>query len=231
MIAVFCAAALTALTGGCDLGLTPFVEPTDADLTPSPTVEGGSTLDGSKPGEDARAPVDGAIPVDAGDAGGDAAVVKRVFVTSAVTTGTIGGQAGADTRCQQAVANGALGGTFVAWLSVTGAAAPARILDVGPWYLVDKKTRVFVNKAAMSTTGAEVAIDRDEKGTLVANPEGVWTGTLANGTVAPQTCANFGVALPGQLGQAGTVQKEGTQWTQSGNTPCSTANHIYCIEQ
>jgi hypothetical protein len=227
-VAVVGAAAFTALMGGCDLGLTPFVEPTDAQVTPAPTIEGGS--DATRPGEDARAPLDGSVTETGGDAGGDAGVVKRVFVTSTLTNGAFGGQGGADVKCQQAVASGALGGNFIAWVSVAAAAAPARLLDVGPWYLVGTKTRVFANKAAITGLGPEVPIDRDEKGTVVGNPESVWTGTLSNGTAAPQSCTNFTLAGAGQLGQAGSVQKLG-QWTQAGNDTCNTMSRIYCIEQ
>jgi hypothetical protein len=46
--------------------------------------------------------------------------VKRVFVTSTVYTGNLGGSAGADDKCQERADAAGLGGTFKAWLSATG---------------------------------------------------------------------------------------------------------------
>lgn len=232
-LGVAVAVASAAAFAGCDLGLAPFVEPNDAAITPPTTTEGG--VDASKPAEDARVP-DDATTTDAADAAADAAdagPLKRVFVTSTVTNGNVGGVAGGDAKCAAAAVVGNLGGTFVVWLSVAGTAAPTRITGAGPWYLVGGTTRVFANKAAITTSGPEVPIDRDEKGIVNVAPDLVWTATQAVGTAAGQNCNNFTGIQVGQNGVAGSTKEKNAQWTQvAGNSNCQNAAlHLYCFEQ
>jgi hypothetical protein len=64
----------------------------------------------------------------------------RVFVTSTIYMGYLGGLDGADAKCQS-VANAAqLGGTFKAWLRDDTTAARDRLNHAtGPYVLVDRR--------------------------------------------------------------------------------------------
>jgi hypothetical protein len=226
VIGVAQAAALAVVLHGCNLDLKPFVEP-DAtpfaplDATPVPTV------DSSVPG------VDAAVEAGPGDSGPPIVEnAKRVFVTSAITTGALGSIDGADKICQNAATTAKLNGSFTAWLSVTGQPAILRLRINGPWYLVDRRTRVFASKAAVVTTGPEVPIQTDENGKKLDQTAGLtWTGTTAGGTESPadQNCTGFTAELGS--GAVGDTTKTGAKWTESGLSICATALHLYCFEQ
>jgi hypothetical protein len=233
-----------AALSACNLELQPYVAPEDDDGDdPSSRSDsgGGGGGGGSRPA-DGNAPVDGSGtqndastssgsgPTDGGDAG---LVGKRIFVTSKTINGNLGAQTGADSQCQT-LANGAgLGGKFIAWLSTGsgfGPASPAigRIQDVGPWFLVDRRTRVFANKAALTSGTAEAPINRDEKGVQVAVGS-VWTGTQTNGTAAAQTCSNFQSTF--SSGLVGRSDLANSNWTAAGLLDCDLPARLYCIEQ
>lgn len=210
----------------CDLDLEPYVDPVDGGQQVVLTDSGKTD---AQPREDGGGAVDAGVDADPKDATADAGTVKRVFVTSSTVNGSLGGVAGADTRCQQLAAAANLGGTFVAWVSVAGQPAPTRILGAGPWFLVDKKTRVFASKLAMTTTGPEIPIDIDEKGAKIGNPNQVWTGTQFAGTASNNNCNNF--TSPIGNGLTGEADKTAAQWTQSANLSCTQPLRLYCIEQ
>lgn len=213
---------------GCDLDLKPYVDPveTGGPLVPS---DSGGAAEAASP----DAAPDDASSVDGGDAG-DGGLRKRIFVSSTLFTGNLGGVAGANAQCQQLAKAANLGGTFVAWLSVTVPPDPVvdRLQDVGPWYLVDRKTLVLPSELALAA-GALAPIDHDEKGIKLTGTQNlVWTGTQSNGQAAAQNCGNFAAAV-GQ-GLAGNANKQGLEWTQSavGNpASCAVPLRLYCLEQ
>src|SRR5262245_2730644 len=126
---------------------------------------GGSGGTGGMGGSGGAGGADGAV-----DATADAPVLvdagpcfpsgKRIFVTSTPYTGDLKtngagmtGLHGADNLCGLAATAAGLGGTWTAWLSSSTVDAIDRINDVGPWYLVDRCTLVFNNKASIVTSG------------------------------------------------------------------------------
>jgi hypothetical protein len=225
--------AVTALGGtilaACDLHLQPYVDPVDPGLDSGGGVQDPTSETGPG-GSEAGAPRDASS--DAGDAGLPG--VKRVFVTSNVTIGAMGGVAGGDTICQKQAAAANLGGTFVAWLSAANAPAIGRLAANGPWYLVDRTTRVFASKEAIITTFPEVPIDHDETGKPVKGAVGaalVWTGTSSTGQtpVGAGNCVDFTGIGTGQAGSF-TGARSPT-WTQAQASDCTAELHLYCFEQ
>src|SRR5687767_102262 len=178
--------------GGCDLDLPAYTP----DAGAQQFIDANFGTDVAQPVEDAKVEEDTSV-VDAGVDADASGPRKRVFVTSATSNGAFGATGlaaltAADARCQTAADGQNLKGTFVAWLSFANPAAPAitRIAkDVGPWVLLGTNTVVFANKTAMTTTGPEVPIDRDETGKAVGAPDTVWTGTAANGTAEGNPCS------------------------------------------
>ena len=228
-VGTFAVAAASAMSiGACDLELKPFVEPVDSGTVVVPNDSGGPRVD-AEPQKDAESPVDAPVTTEAGDG---STPRKRVFVSSALFPGNLGGVVGANGKCQQAATAANLGGTFIAWLSVTGDPVLPRIQGTGPWYLVDRDTLVFANKTVITTVGPNVPIDRDEQGNkVVAGVQLVWTGTQTDGTAGSQNCAQFAQAEPGFAGLAGQLDEKRQQWTNSQNVSCLQQLHLYCIEQ
>src|SRR4051794_18448419 len=116
-------------------------------------VNGGGAADG------------GALSPDGGSAGpdgGNGAPQKHIFVTSMTYGSNLGGLTGADAKCRTLATAASLGGTWKAWLSTTSTNAIDRIVDVGPWYLMNG-VKTFNNKAALRGTPL-VPISLDEYG-------------------------------------------------------------------
>lgn len=162
---------------------------------------------------------------------------KRMFVTSTLYKGDLGGLAGADLKCQNAAVAIGLSGQFKAWLSMNGApavSALSRINDVGPWFSVDGKQKYFNNKAGLATSPL-VLVSMDEKGKVVntsgGEPGDVWTGTAAGGTATPADCGGWIDASSSATGTYGLLASI-TSWTEAGSPSfCSGTRRLYCIEQ
>jgi len=223
-------AVLVSVFAACDLGLTPYVAA--ADSGPQTIVDAGNTVIDT-------GTVDSGS--DAGDGGDAGTGPKRVFITSTTFGGDFGGQhgqAGADAICQ-GLATARFGASrFVAWISESVGAKDAidHLADVGPWYLTDRRTLIFANKAAI-VTGPLRGINLDETGANVSTADRVWTGTLLSGRVggaSNATCTDWtitGIAA-NTTGISGTVASERTgDWTQAFSEQCFNRNHIYCFEQ
>jgi hypothetical protein len=213
-------AATALLAAACDLELKPYVDRVDGGGTALPEL-----------GRDAGPPpppfeIDPAPPRDAGR---DATPIggKRVFVTSSTTPGNFGGLAQADAMCQSLAERANVPGRFVAWLSTDGVNAPVRITGNGPWYLMDGRL-VFPSKLAITTDGPSADIDRDERNNRQLAVL-VWTGTQATGAASSATCVNY--TNSGATGQSGRTNQTDREWTQSGPTFCTQAQHLYCFEQ
>src|SRR5258706_251442 len=73
---------------------------------------------------------------------------KRVFVTSSIYSGAVGGLAGADAQCQYRAGVHGFTGTYRAWLSDKTTNAYDRVIDDGPWYTT-KDQLAFSTKADM----------------------------------------------------------------------------------
>jgi hypothetical protein len=169
--------------------------------------------------------------------GGSGAVnstAQRIFVTSGQFGSDLGGLSGADAHCNTAAEAASLSGSWVAWLSSTTDDAIDRVTGAGPWYLVDRKTKVFNNRANLMTTPL-VGIATDEQG-QPANPQDwVWTGTAVGGAKDCDTmsceCADWSAQTTSFV-STGQVGASDSQWTQRMPTQlCNFNLHLYCLEQ
>lgn len=170
-------------------------------------IDPGSTSDGGGDGgPDTQAIPEGAL---------------RVFITSTAYTGDLGGLEGGDAKCQLAADAAGLGGSFVAWLSMSflGAGddsfeihAIDRVSGDGPWYRLDGQL-AFSNRANLGTSprvqinidelGEEVGGETDIipvvdefgmtiGGNIIEGPRYVWTGTVAGGQSSPDAFHDCG---------------------------------------
>jgi hypothetical protein len=187
----------------------------------------------------------GPIDPNAGDAGPDLSRL-RMFATKAAYNGDLRsagrkltGLDGADALCQSAADGAQLGGTFIAFISDERTDVRDRVLDEGPWYLVDRTTLVFASKNAISAAPAN-RIEMDESGGKptdyvggvdqfgnVWSQQGValyWTGGSGMHT---DTCGDWTVS--------NGVPSEGAVSTSDlGTFPNSFCDHqhrLLCIEQ
>jgi len=151
----------------------------------------------------------------------------RVFVTSEFYSGNLGGPEGADARCGQRADVGRLGGTWRAWVSTDSQSAAQRLdLDRGPFELVDG-TLVAVDRADLLDGSLEATIFLDENGGSILHD--VWTGTLADGSVAPATCGGW--TDGGSTGRCGASYAADETWTDNITPGCGTPLALYCFEQ
>jgi hypothetical protein len=160
--------------------------------------------------------------------GGSAGARKRIFVTATNYQGSLGGLSGADSKCTTAATAATLGGTWKAWLSDGTTNAIDRIADVGPWYLVDKTTLIFNNKANLQT-GPLDTIGQTEQGTNVGGVA-VWSGTSTGGTHSGSTCTNWTTSSLSVYGTSGSSDSS-QFWTDVSDTACSQMQSLYCLEQ
>ena len=167
----------------------------------------------------------------------------RVFVSEAGVVGaTLGGLAGGDAFCQNVAEDAGLAGTFKAWLSAGGATPASRfnnLAKAGPYQLVPNQgdgnnppPTVAADFADLTDCGLQAclqsAINRTENGSVQGGQPLVWTGTLANGTAASDTCGGWTSAGNGLAGVATAADEV---WTDSLSVDCQSPLQLYCFEQ
>ena len=119
-----------------------------------------------------------------------------------------------------------LSGTFVAWLSTTGAGgvdAVDRLADAGadgPWFNLNPAggEQISATRAGLTDGAIDNPVRYDETG---ADPAGipVWTGTDVDGTAGPNTCDNWASSLNTDQGTEGAKYGLGRTWTRLSSTP------------
>lgn len=170
-----------------------------------------------------------------GDAGGG----KRVFVSSTVMNGDLGGVTGADGKCQKLANDAKLGGTWRAWVSTPASTAGSRFTpSLVPYVRLDG-VMVAASFAEMTGQGkllAPIKVD-ETKATVIADASGkvlVWTNTGVAGD-SQDTNLNCGgwSALGSAKAIVGDALKADNEWTTvvSAFPACTSPLRIYCFEQ
>ena len=160
---------------------------------------------------------------------------NRVFVTSTLQSGDLGGLAGADAICAARAAAGGLPGTYVAWLSTGSVNAISRLGTARGFVRIDGKP--FANSAAdivanrifnpmrINESGADVSSGISPGASTLT----VFTGTLGNGTVATgATCDDYTNASGSA--RRGEVSGGPVSWTARQDSNCSTIRRLYCFQ-
>jgi hypothetical protein len=156
-----------------------------------------------------------------------------VFVSSSSSTGSFGGLAGADTECQKLADDANLAGTYRAWLSAPGAAAPipatSRVTGAGPFLLV--------NGAMVASTVSDM-LDRDGPDRQInitqwndtTRATQVWTGTDGGGAYSDLSCGTWNATTAS--GTVGDPTLHTGAWTDTGAAAsCATNGALYCFQQ
>jgi len=166
--------------------------------------------------------------------------IRRVFVTSNLFNGNLGGLAGADAKCQEAAGNAGLTGTYKAWLSDSVAAAKDRLthFNNGYYVLVDG-TPVIDGWDDLVTFPFDLinSINIDENGNEVTTNvvSAVWTNTTQMGYLRHSnisySCANW-TSSTSYYGYYGVSVYNNYFWTNRGATAsCRGTLRLYCFEQ
>jgi hypothetical protein len=150
----------------------------------------------------------------------------RVFVTSSRFEGDFGGVGFADGECQALADGASLGGSWRAILSQTGTDASDRLSITGPVVTLDDLV-VAVDAADLWDGSIGAAIVLDETETTVSGK--VWTGSLPDGTVGPETCDDWSTTMG--FGRKGNIGSVGQTWIDEVNIPCNGDASFYCLEQ
>ncbi|MDB5216179.1 MAG: hypothetical protein JWO86_4106 [Myxococcaceae bacterium] len=183
---------------------------------------------GTNGGQDGGAPDAAAHATDGGNGDAAAGAPMLVFVTSSTSNGDgMGSVAFADAMCQARAQAAGLHSPdrFVAWLSTTTTPASMRVAGGGPWYL-PTGALVALDVAQLRLGALSHAIDVDENG--ASGPtRSVWTGTKADGTADPATCANWTLGKDARSGTTGSVD---ANWTAAAVTACALTLGFYCFQ-
>jgi hypothetical protein len=173
---------------------------------------------------DASALVDASDDADTPDAGTKLIAFVSVTGYSDVTT-----TAAADAKCL-AEAEGRVSGKFVAWLSSTTTAAPARLVSSkgpvnGPWFRRDGK-RIVKTRFDLTNT-ALVPLENPINITAAGTTQNgsVWTGTKADG--------GRGKICPDLPPTSGTALESGPKWTDQNDFTAGCGNTsllVYCFQ-
>lgn len=196
--------------------------------------DAGTSEDSKNPSKDAGSPAPsetshpGSDPSPTPDASSPANGGKRVFITSTTYDGAFGGLEGGDDLCHLAAKAAGVDGTWKAWLSDSTTDAIDRIVDVSPWYLMDRKTKVFANKASLMTTALH-GIDQDELGRFQALVT-AWTGT-DHGRATADTCLGWTTNEFTAPSPVGTTVRAWDWKTSNGSDICSVEHALVCFEQ
>jgi hypothetical protein len=175
----------------------------------------------------------GACVVPACGAGGPC----RVFLSSILYDGNLGGLSGADAKCQALADAAGVSGIYKAWLSdSTGAPISRFTPSSGPYRLVNGTT-IAGNWADLTDGNLAAPITVTETGGSVGPIPLVWTYTLSNGTAggAFGHCENWStnVGPSGPWADVGDATRSDAYWTGNGTaaTYCNIRQYLYCFQQ
>lgn len=173
---------------------------------------------------------------------------KRVFVTSTMYDGDLGGASGADMKCQARAEAVGLGSTWKAWLSDSSSNPNSRFIKSSTGYQLLNGVEVTSDWEGLSTSsGNEILkapINVTEYGDMVTDTElnwNVWTNTSQFGSTYLSDsafnlhCNNFTSNSSEYTGVGGSSQKTTYYWAKDFSSPashaCNISHRIYCFEQ
>jgi len=188
-----------------------------------------------------------------GTADNGVSCARRVFVTSSLYSGDLGGLEGADAKCQAAADAASVAGVYRAWLSTDLEWASQHLNHVGaPYLLVDGATTVAADWDELTSGTLQHAIDLTELGgpppvgqaptegaaenTCLPGAALVWSETGPDGTNQPQgyQCFDWTTTQTGLGASFGVATAVDASWTMACTAivgACGSTAPLYCVEQ
>jgi hypothetical protein len=163
--------------------------------------------------------------------GGACLLGKRVFVTSSTHNGSLGGQSGADTVCQNLAMAANLGGQYKAFLSTSTVAAGTRMTQATIPYRTVTGTIIADDWTDLLDGTLDAQPTVTESGATIATIFGVWTGTNETGnlsTMSTTNCSDWTTAVNTQSGVSGFANN--AQWADFGVGQCNGTRRLYCFQ-
>jgi cysteine-rich repeat protein len=175
----------------------------------------------------------------------------RVFITSEFYGGDLFGLDGADLRCQQDADAVGLGGTWKAWLSTdnnpgnnvltrfTHSSDSYVLLDIFKTVVADDWDDLVICDGPNGECIQSSIVVHENGETFVASNQGVWTGTITDGTALGPDCNDWtdgsqdGEARKGIAGLTGSPNAAAIddKWTDNVIAGSCLNSRMYCFEQ
>jgi hypothetical protein len=162
---------------------------------------------------------------------------RVIFVTAVQVIGSDLQGTFADDLCNEEAAAGnatqtVKGKKFIAWLSFPGRDAVTRIAPSKLDYRRPDGLIIASNFARLIEGPLDNPISVDSTGQpWGASGSRVWTGTRENGTASSDSCNSWSDGTSSMVGTHGELTDTGPTWTNAGEEPCDSGNHLYCIEE
>jgi len=164
---------------------------------------------------------------------------KKVFLTSALYSGNLGGLAGADMLCQNLAITAGLSGTFKAWLSDSNQSPYSRFTHPTQNYVRVDGVLVAIGWQGITSGIIQNPINVTEIGTIVNdNTNGAWTNTMDTGLAwtasANGTCTDWTSENTSQNTEVilGSNMHTDYGWTWGFYSfSCQAHYRLYCFEQ
>ncbi|MBK7862884.1 MAG: choice-of-anchor D domain-containing protein [Archangiaceae bacterium] len=162
------------------------------------------------------------------------------FVTSQQFNGNLGGNVGADRKCNDLARDAGLPGSYVAWISTASSNVSSRIpATAGGWVRRDGSPFAALRSDLINAAGPNLvtSLILDERGAPQrgtngsgSGSAGVWTGTNVAGAVMTDTCNNFTDGTNASRAVDGVTYAVDPWWTSSVVPFCDTTLRLYCFE-
>jgi len=158
--------------------------------------------------------------------------VRGVFVTSQTWDGGLGGIGGADQKCQEAAGNAGLSATYGAWISDSTLSSKDKLEHYEGRYIRLDGAIVANNWSDLTDGTLDNEINIDELGNILtsADNNGVWTGSLPDGSGSGRYCNDWVSNSQENNGTLGIFTLSSEAWTWEADAPCSFESHLYCFE-
>jgi hypothetical protein len=158
---------------------------------------------------------------------------RRVFVSTQMFTGNLGGVSGADHACQSLAGSAQLGGSWKAWVSDNTTSPSTRFAQAAVGYRLLDGTLLAAGWTGLVSGALLHGIDLTEQRAAAGSSE-VWTGTLETGVaIGTDVCGGFtSSANAATHAVIGNTSRTDIGWSNATAQSCDQNNlRIYCMEQ
>jgi hypothetical protein len=171
----------------------------------------------------------GSVTDDGGQDDGGSGLPNFAFVTTdTFLAKTLGSAAGADAACMMAAMQRGLPGNFVAWLSITGNVATARLGSASGWLRTDGKP--FAHDRADLLAGKILyPLRKTEAGIDLVGV--VMTGANDDGNPVGEDCQALTSGTGADLIVAGFTDGGTSEWTAATEAVCDIPWHLACLQK